>query len=297
VESVSELTLGMKLDELAAMREENELLGGAQKRQKTEAWLEPRGYTRAVWEPAERDQPLLRARRVLNSNHIFRLMAEPHDPDEEEEPGPRKVVPQLGNLGLLAPQFCTRLPISNRAFLACQLFLPGLLKLEQDFKAHQLMKRVGVPGVKHSTVVTAITKPDLETLEVLGDAYLKVVMSQWVLSQDPPITREGLLTDYRSNLVRGGGGLAWLNMSPIRLTVFAVTQVSNRRLLRIAMGKKLEGCLHLRKIIYNEPFNTWGPSLVAPPPDATPPEAPPNMVHFKVVADIVECKGPTAPHA
>jgi hypothetical protein len=207
---------------------ESAMMGGLEGRM-----LEPRGYTRAVWEAADPLQPLLRARRVHDSNHVFRrLVRTAHgeeigeekeekladteeggkdDDDDEEKSGEDGWGP-LGREALLAPECCTLAPrwLSRRLLLGAQAVLPALWLLEARLKAWALLRRVraeagrakdALAAVRVESVLRALSKPDYERLECLGDSYLKVAMTQCVVFADPPLDREGLLSEYRANLV------------------------------------------------------------------------------------------------
>jgi hypothetical protein len=57
----------------------------------------------------------------------------------------------------------------------------------------------------------------------------------------------------------------------------------------LAQSRRLAGCLNLRKVVTNEPYRSWGPSLAAPPAALRGnPDLPPHKVHYKVVADVTE---------
>jgi dsRNA-specific ribonuclease len=64
-----------------------------------------------------------------------------------------------------------------------------------------VVERLGIAGLSKARVRTAISKPDYERLELLGDTYLKWAMTHYVAQVKPMLESEGLLNAFRINLV------------------------------------------------------------------------------------------------
>jgi len=169
-------------------------------------------YTRTFWSTAaDVKQPLLVAHKFVHSIYIFKDTLVPKERDENHK-GPRSAQRRVV---MVAPQFCSLIAVPVGVMRDCQRMMPYLYQLEGALKVHQLIKYIGLPVNDVNIIRTAITKPEYERLEVLGDCHLKLVMGQYVLQSEPIITKEDLLHTYRSNLVSAVLGIGLITSASI----------------------------------------------------------------------------------
>jgi len=225
-------------------------------------------YPVEVWDRCDQAQSLLLVEKIVDSPFRFRGLARDgqisKEGEEVEDVAPKANTPKslrqsrLYSRRLLAPELCSFIRVPKSLYVACQRLLPQLWRLEIALKVNCFIRDVGIPVQDSSVIRTALCKPDYERLEVLGDTYLKLVMSCVVLRKEPYLVRESLLHDFRCNLI------------------------CNRRLVQAALNRGIEGHIVLRMKILNEPYRHWAPSLMAPLASTA------SEVNVKVVADVVE---------
>lgn len=226
-------------------------------------------YPVEMWDRCDQAQTLLLVEKIVDSPFRFRGLARngqisKKGEEVEEDVAPKADTPKslrqsrLYSRRLLAPQLCSLIRVPKSLYVACQRLLPQLWRLEIALKVACFIRDVGIPVQDSSMIRTALCKPDYERLEVLGDTYLKLVMSCVVLRKEPYLVRESLLHDFRCNLI------------------------CNRRLVQAALNRGIEGHIVLRMKVLNEPYRHWAPSLIAPLASTA------SEVNVKVVADVVE---------
>jgi len=217
-------------------------------------------YPVEIWDRCDQQQPLILVEKILDSSYRFRALSRDGKFGENDDNEPRSEMQRntISRRRLVAPQLCTLIRIPRSLYEACQAALPQVWRLEIALKVESLIQSVGIPVKDSSIIREAICKPDYERLEVLGDIYLKWVMTCVVLRKEPYLLRESLLHDFRCNLT------------------------CNRRLVRAALQRGLDGHIVLRAKVVNEPYRHWAPSLMAPLAASA------SEVNVKVIADVVE---------
>lgn len=161
-------------------------------------------YPTEVWDQCDPEQPLVLVEKIWDSPYRFRQGAESGQVGDDigTEEVQLKKETRYSSRRLLALELCSKVALPKNLFLACQRILPKLWRLEIAIKVHQFVERVGLPMKNPLLVRKALCKPDYERLETVGDSYLKFVMGGVVVRKEPYLLLEGLLHDFRVNLVR-----------------------------------------------------------------------------------------------
>ncbi|EQC26157.1 hypothetical protein SDRG_16009 [Saprolegnia diclina VS20] len=206
-----------------------------------------RWYTKDDLLGAEPNQPLVYAIELPSALPIMRHIM-------DRRPQWTSTVHQKERLVL--PDHTDVLGLSRSRYVQAFGLLPLLYELERKLQLSRLMDRVGA-DIDWTLLNDATSKPAYETLETLGDCYLKLESTWFLYERRWDLDNEGALHMTRTDMIR------------------------NDRLCLKAISLELHKLMTHPKILDTQPFIHWKPSCVGRTPKSL-------VAPVKWIADTVE---------